>query len=348
MIRFTAATPTDDPDLRRLLRDNAMTSWVDMAVEREPSFFAGSNRFGRDHPVIARDGARAAGMFVLSEHPVHVNGQPVRAGYLGALRVAPGYRKHVRALRDGYAAAFAAGGIDRTAPRYTCIASQNRAARRVLEAGLAGLPRYEAAGDIVALALPKARGRHLGLWQRMRPDETDAVCALHNQAAAARQFSPVLDETVIAATGADFHVCRDAAGQVTACMALWSQSAYKQVVARGYRQPLRALRPFYNLAAACCRRVTLPRPGGRVDQTYLAFLAADPVGAPSLTGLVRDALALCDSAILTVGFAADDPAQRMLAACLRPSVYAMTIYTVSFGEPPVLDQRPVLPEIAVL
>jgi hypothetical protein len=348
MIRFAAATPGDDAELRALLRDHSMASWVTMAVEREPAFFSGMDRFGRDHAVIARDASRAVGMYVRSEHPVHLNGQPARIGYLGGLRIDAGYRRRVRALRDGFAAAFAADEAAAIGFYYTCIASENRAARRLLEAQLDGLPSYVEAGEVVALAMPRVRGKRLGHWQPMRQDECDAVCALHNTVAASRQFSPVLDPKTLAATGADFFVCRDGSGQPVACMALWNQNAYKQVVARAYRQPLAALRPLYNLVAAARRRVTLPRPGNAVDQTYLAFLAADAKRAPRLPELVADALSLCSTAVLTLGISSRDPGLQELATRFRPASYAMTVYTVAYGEPPDLDGRPVQPEVAVL
>ena len=348
MIRFAPATLGDDAELRALLRAHSMASWVTMAVEREPSFFGGMNRFGCDLAVIARDGDRPVGMFVRSEHPVHLNGHPVQTGYLGALRIDAGYRRRVRALRDGYAAAFAAGEQGSSGFCYTCIASENRSARRLLEGNLKGLPRYVEVGEVIALAMPRVRGKVLGHWHPMRPDEDAAVCALHNAAAASRQFSPVLNPMTLVATGADFFVCRDTLGKPAACMALWNQNDYKQVVARSYRQPLAALRPLYNALAAARRQVTLPRPGHPVDQTYLAFLAADAKHAPTLTELVADALAKCSTAVLTMGISTHDPGLQEIVARFCPSHYRMTVYTVAYGDPPGLDGRPVQPEIAVL
>lgn len=348
MIRFAAATPDDDAELRALLRQNSMASWVSMAVEREPAFFSGMDRFGRDMAVIAREAGRAVGMYVRSEHPVHRNGHPARIGYLGGLRIDAGYRRRIRALRDGFAAAFTADQEAGVGFHYTCIASENQAARRLLEANLEGLPRYVEAGEVVALAMPRVRGKKLGHWQPMRQDESDAVCALHNTVAASRQFSPVLDPMTLAATGANFFVCRDGTGQPVACMALWNQNAYKQVVARAYRQPLAALRPLYNLLVTAGRRVTLPRPGNAIDQTYLAFLAADAKRAPRLPELVADALANCGTSVLTLGISTRDPVLQEITARFRPASYAMTVYTVAYGEPPDLDGRPVQPEVAVL
>ncbi len=348
MIRFAPANLGDDADLRALLRENGMASWVTMAVEREPSFFSGMNRFGRDFAVIARDGDRAVGMYVRSEHPVHLNGHPTRIGYLGALRIDTGYRRRVQALRDGYAAAFAAGEGSASWFCYTCVASENRAARRLLEANLKGLPRYVEAGEVIALAMQRVRGKRLGLWHPMRPDESAAVCALHNATAASRQFSPALNPMSMAATGADFFVCHDGTGKPAACMALWNQNAYKQIVAHAYRQPLAALRPLYNIVAAARRQVTLPRPGNAIDQTYLAFLAVDAKRAPPLLELIVDALANCRTAVLTMGISNQDPSLREIVARFCPSSYPMTVYTVAYGEAPGLDERLVLPEIAVL
>jgi hypothetical protein len=96
------ATPADDDVIRALLRDNAMTSWVEMTIEREPSFFAGANLFGRDWAVIAEENGDVLGMYTAAMMPVHVDGRAERLGYLGGLRVSPRHRRRIRHLRAGY------------------------------------------------------------------------------------------------------------------------------------------------------------------------------------------------------------------------------------------------------
>jgi hypothetical protein len=146
-------------------------------------------------------------------------------------------------------------------------------------------------------------------------------------------------------TGANFHVFRRD-GELQACMALWNQQPYKQVVARGYRAPLGALLPAYNLYAKLSKRVTLPGVGHSLDQSYLAFLAVAP--GLDIVSLIEDALALSPTRTLAFGLHADHVWLPLLTRHFRPLSYRAGIYTVSFADEPVLDDRPAQPEVAIL
>lgn len=345
MITFDLATERDDADICRLLRDNSMPSWVTMTTEREPSFFSGLNRFGRDWAVVARQGRELIGMYTGAEHRVHVNGAHANLGYLGGLRVVPAFRKRHSILRTGYASIPTLSTLDDNNNWYSCIASENHAARRVLEANLKELPKYRYVGELVTLALPQTRGRKISLWHRAQPQQMDDLCAWYNQQAKRYQFAPVLCGETARQTGAEFFI-HESNGRIEACMALWGQQAYKQVVARSYRQPLAMLRPAYNAVARLTQRVALPSVGQSLDQTFLAFLSAPQ--SPLLIDLVRDALALCPTKVLTLGLHAQHPYLDDLQRTFHPLTYRTRIYAVHFAEIPVLDNRPAQPEAAVL
>src|SRR5260221_3902900 len=92
MTTFRLATEADDAVIRSLLRKNVMPTWVDLAIEREPSFFAGKDLFGDDWAVIAEEVGDVVGMYAASVMPVHVDGRPERLGSLSGFRVYPRYR----------------------------------------------------------------------------------------------------------------------------------------------------------------------------------------------------------------------------------------------------------------
>jgi hypothetical protein len=165
---YEVATPADDTSLRALLRENAMPSWVTMTTERDPSWFAGCNRFGKDWAVLARDGGEIIGMYSCATHRIHLNGRAVDAGYLGALRVRPEYRRRMRILREGYASIPRNCRAGAPPFWYTAIAGDNGPARRILEANLPGMPRYRHCNDMSTLAFPRARGVRRNLWQPMQ------------------------------------------------------------------------------------------------------------------------------------------------------------------------------------
>ncbi len=347
MTTYTLATEQDDPLLRELLRENAMPSWVSMTMEREPSYFAGMNRFGLDWVVLARQDDRPVGMYACSEQPVHLNGLATELGYLGGLRIPASQRHRVRLFREGCASIRSFSRPRNPELWYTSIASGNRVARRFLEANLRGMPHYWPVNELVTLALPAARAQSRLLWRAARPEEMQALCALHNTSAARFQFSPVLTPQLCSATGADFHVVEQR-GALVACMALWNQQSYKQIVARAYRAPLARLVPFYNLYARWSRKVELPRPGQALEQTCLAFLAVSPQLEQGICALIQDALKHCTTPVLTLGLHDQHPWLDKLTRTFRPLSYRTRIYAVNFDGPIALDGRAAQPEAAVL
>lgn len=347
MMTLALAGPDDDSTLRKLLRDNPMPSWVSMASTREPSFFAGADRFGHDWAVIARNAAETIGMFSCSEQPVHLNGEAVTLGYLGGLRVSPGYRHRLRVLRNGYASILSLGPERTPELWYTAIASGNETARRLLEANLPGMPRYRPTNDLLTLALPVSRGRRHHFWRPATPAEMESLCSFYNLHAHKLQFAPVLSPERALKTGATFHVVTEG-DKLLAVMALWDQRAYKQVVACAYRQPLGTLLPAYNLYARLARKVALPRVGQVLEQTSLAFLAVDPELEERIAPLMEDALALCPTAVMSFGLHAGHPWLDRLTRSFRPATYRTRIYAVDFGAAPALDERAAQPEVALL
>lgn len=348
MITLRLANADDDDTLRAMLRGNPMRSWVSISMEREPSLFGGLNKFGQERVVIAQEDKAAVGMYMLAEHLLHLNGHRHSLGYLGALRVNPGFRHRLRVLRAGFDSIRELSGTVRGGLWYTSIAADNLPARRILEAGIRGLPRYEPLGELVTLALPRSRGHRHGLWQPAEKEDLAAVCEAHNRAVARYQLSPSLTPEQALASGAVFHVHREQ-GQLLGGMALWDQRTYKQVVARAYRQPLPWLLPFYNACARAMSRVELPAVGAALDQTFLAFFASATEDPDIIIPLVQDALALCPSKTLSLGLHRGHRALPSLMKVFRPLTYRTVIYSVCFDEQPAAwDGRPVQPEAAIL
>jgi hypothetical protein len=347
MTVYELASTADDALLRSLLRENAMPSWVTMTMEREPSYFAGLNHFGRDWAVIAREGSIPVGMYACSEQSVFLNGNAQVLGYLGALRVAPDFRNRLRVVRDGYKSIREFCRSNAPAHWFTTIAADNQPARRLLEANLKGMPRYRFVNELVTLALPTSRGHRRALWRLAKPEEMAGVCSFYNEHARRFNFSPQLTPASAQRTKAPFFVVEDR-GQLVACMALWNQQAFKQVVARGYRQPLRALLPFYNAYAHLTNKVELPRIGQGLDQTCLAFLAVAPLRETGAMELLEDALALCKTPVMTFGLHGKHLWLTPLRKRFTPLSYRAYVYTVSFDAAPALDDKAAQPEVALL
>lgn len=356
------ATKDDDAQLRRLLRDNGMPGWVEMAIEREPSYFAGLDWFGRDWAVLAeeraegraRDAAQPCaelvGMYSASIQPLFVNGAAEQVGYLGGLRVQAAHRRRIRHLREGYASIRPLAPVPTSLPWwYTVVAADNQVARRLLESGVRGLPRYRAIGGYTTHALAASRGRSRGLWRAVLPGELPRLLAWQCQLAAQQHLAPALDEQRLAHIGLHgLRVCSD--GETILGLALlWDQRAWKQVVARRYRGALRWLLPAWNSYAWLARRVMLPAQGEALKQTFIAFLTLAPqvLADRSMSrDLLADLLACCPTPVAALGLH-DDHALLPVLERFKPLRYAAKVYAVEFDEPALLDDRPVQPEAAL-
>jgi len=341
---FRVATPADDAVVRALLRETAMPSWADMAIEREPSSY--------DWAVIAEENGEVIGVYIASVLAAHVDGHPQRLGYLGGLRVRLEHRRRIRHLREGYAS------IPALAPEkvpwwFTTIGADNAPARRLLEAGVRGLPRYHFRGEYVTFALPTSRGRRHGIWQRLggrtpcaptgdvaapigrgaRRAPSDVI-ALHNDLAAQFQCSPVLDDEIVNRVG-NFFVCD---GGVAA---LWDQRAFKRIVAARYRTP--SLIPMYNAYARLFRRVPLPRQGHALDHTFIAFFA---MRSPTVEA-IEDLLTHCTTPVATIGMHAENPLREIVQR-FKPMAARSRVYAVAFDGSVPPNGRPAQPEAALL
>lgn len=360
---FRCASSADDIELRAILRANDMDSWVNLAFEREPCFFAGENLMGSSTAVIALDEAAQQapiGMYNCSLLPVHINGHAAFAGYLGGLRVNRQYRRRIRILKDGFAS------IPRLVPNqekmscwFTSVGQENSQARRILEADLKDMPKYRLVGAMDTLAFPTRHGKDRGLLHQATRRDVPALISFFNQQASAFQFSPVLTEAWLLSLNGeqglmldDFWLLKDG-DELSGCLAIWDQRKFKQTVVRGYRFPLKQFRSAYNLLAAIRGKLSLPAPGEKLEQVFISFFALSARAQNRAADVISEALLRAsekNAAIATLGLSDRNPLSSVLQTALHPDSYRTRIETVTWPQADIakLDARPPQPEVAVL
>lgn len=365
-IIYRIAQAKDDAKLKALLRENDMDSWVQMTLEREPSFFKGENLWGNSMAVIAyqyKPPYATIGMYSYALMPVHLNGKAVSLGYLGGLRVNPEYRYRIRLLKHGYNSIKSFTSHYDTSPfLFTSIASENQVARRLLEAGLKGMPIYQPLGELESLGISTKRGKlsQSGqLLQQATTKDIPALVAFYNQQASQYQFSPVLSEQWLYAldgekglTLEDFWLLKE--GQnIVGCMAIWDQRAFKQTVSRGYRFPINILRVPYNIYAQVTKGLPLPKVGETLEQAYLAFMAfgklSDAIILEAISeGITKVREKQANTAV--IGLSSTNPLCGIVKKRFRAYVYRTCIEIVHWQDVPKpnLDSRAPQPEVAIL
>jgi hypothetical protein len=333
------ATPEDDPELRRLLRDNPMDGEIRVSLEREPNAFLAAAVEGEPHrTIVARlPGGEIAGMGSRSVWNVFVNGEPHRLGYLSQLRVDRAYRGRKRLLTAGYDLIRSFRGPDELPFDLTTIIADNEAARRLLSAGLPGLPAYREIEGLTTLVIPvTSRARKTSMVERGDRAALSEIAACLNLNRRRYQFAPrftaedlLSPERSRGLSPEDFFVDGDARG----CLALWDQSGFKQVVVRGYAPRLARWRPWLNRLSPLLGTPRLPDPGCLLPHAWISHVAVDGDDPGVFQNLIEAAHAEARArgyVYLVTGFAARHPWLPWLRRRFRPREYASVLYAVQW------------------
>lgn len=361
-IRFEVAGPAHDPGLRQVLRENPMEGRVTLTLEREPHFFWGAALEGEVHSTMAvvEPAGSVVGMFSRSERPMWVGGVRRRMGYLSQLRLAPGYRGRLGLLRAGFERCRELHRSGNVPCYLTSIFEGNEPARRVLTAGLEGLPTYRECGRIGSYLWRARRRVRAGgglIVERGTVERLDEIAALLARAQQELDFAPCFraedlhrSDLCRGLLAEDFFLARRG-DRLVGCLALWDQRAFKQTVVRGYRG---WLGPVAKLSGGLGRFLQLPAVGQAVPQAYLSHVAVADEDADAFDRLLRAAeneALRRGLRFLTTGLDPTRPIARVLEARRAQVVYSR-LYLVHWddgaGEAHELRSRRVHPEIAVM
>jgi len=350
------AGEAEDAALRRLLHDTPMEGRIRIALEREPAFFRAAKLEGdRHHTAVARDPA-TNDILALCSRSVRerfVNGAVSRVGYLGQLRIHPARRGQTRQLlKTGFQWLRGTRHPDETPFDITSIMEANLSARRLLTAGLPGLPVYTELEQILTMLIHvrQRRARKAPAVVRATPAaKQDIIDCLH-RFNCRHQFAPHWTGGNVFSPDApgveDFFLFVDG-GRVAGCVALWDQRTWKQTVVRNYSGALARARWILNLLGA-----GLPPAGSVVPMAWLSHLAVDEDRPEVLEALVLSVQAHLrpgsDLKWLTLGLAARHPLTR-IARRFAAHTHASRLYAVHEpGTNPRLDSRIPHVEVALL
>ncbi len=352
--RFDLARPSDDAELRALLKETPMRGRIELAFLREPSYLRAAQIAGPYVQVlVARVDGRIVGVATRALRPTYINGQQVTAGYLSDLRLRPEYQngtllargyRFLRELhRDGRADVYS-----------TVIVEDNRAALRTIAANRADLPRYVDRGKILTPMIHLRRTlQDLGgeIERGSRASLPEIVRKLNENRL---QFAPVWSEADFLGHRfpgfriEDFYVLRRR-GRIAGVMGIWDQRAFRQTAVVAYHGSLRWLRPLVNKL----RRSPLPDPGKALAYFFVSFVATDDVDAFRVllrrvynAAVGRD-LKQGGFSHFIAGVHERDPRADVFEEYSRTS-FAGRLFSVTFDAPPELDGRVPYMEAALL
>lgn len=364
---FREADLDDDVRLRRMLREQPVGGWVRMSYEREPDFFAAARLEGDAHrTLIAGSGDQVNAVFSHAIRTRYLNGMPRSVAYLGQLRVRAAHVGKRRLIRDGFSLCRDLLETADCEPFFlTTIISDNERARRILTAGLPGMPRYRPLGRLVVLAMRCGGADWRGDGSIRQAGETDVaeLADFIDSQARHRDFAPVWTAQTLFGSDAglglspsDFLLLRRD-GRLQACAAIWDQRPIKQNVVRGYAGIGGHLRPLLNLVSPLTGLPRLPAVGQAVNTAFLSHFHVRPGQEASAQArvLVRAALALAGERGLDgllAGGDVRDPVVAALRRYFRPYSYHSDVYAAHWPEGAAavdgLGERILAPEVAIL
>lgn len=260
--------------------------------------------------VAVRDGDRLVAVGARAIKAVRWHGRDARLGYLAVLRRVPDLPAAAApaAMRHAFAAFAATRASDELPFDLTAIGASNHRARRLLTAGLPGVPAYR----------PRSIFR-VRIWRRSilaaRPvrlrlhmaDPAEVMPLLAAGAAALCQAPPP----------APLLVAEDG-GLILACGRLDDQRSVRGTVL-GLPPAMRALRPLANLARRARGLPAIPRPGTAIDQAFLADWHWRPGRADAALAVASALAATTAVDAIGAGWCDDHPDAAAMARLAPPA-----------------------------
>lgn len=300
-LSFEPAGAQDRADILRLLREIPVGGRFGISMEREPDPYATDFGLSSNHLTIIardRDTGAAAGMCERTVFNAYVDGTVCALPYIGGLRAGHGYRHRISAIRGGFEAFRVFGERPGELPfALTSITSDNLAAQRLLTAGLDGLPRYSPVGEFSTFVMrPRATPLPDGI-RRGSAADIPAIVNLLNRRARHFQFSPAW--TIADLNGlADYGLPPEAfvlwgqGARISGCMAVWDQTAHRQVVPRSYPPLLGRFSWLANMASPLTGLPVFPPVGRPMRMATLSHLAVEDDDPEVFLKLLKAALQL--------------------------------------------------------
>ena len=348
LIEFSDASAADDEILRQMLRQTPLPGWVSLSFEREPSLLMAAALEGETHRVIvAKDAVsgRVIGFFTRSVRKVFINGGTETVGYLGQLRFESSRSRVVSAMRQGYA--YWRDHVRQPSEcqfDLTAVLADNRPARRLLEAGIDGLPTYTPLADFSTLAIKTSHHSWDGAVAPGTPERLDEIACFLRRQYRAYQFAPCWtgDELrrlcAVGGLRPDDFLLVEENGDIVGCVAIWDQTSFKQTIVRGYSRSIRMTRPLINIAAPLAGLPSLPPVGTGLRQAFLSHLAVIPGREqdllPRLVRAARTRARERGAEVVLIGGASSHPSIAATKREFRHLEYKSIIYLVHWPEIP--------------
>lgn len=293
---FKNAVQDDSDALNHLLQQSPMNGDIQLSYQRNPDFFAACDIEGDISQImVAKDDKQVVGCFSHAQYQTYIDGSPHDMAYLGQLRSTPAYRNKIRYIKQGFEACRLVHQSSHANYAFTSIVSDNRIAKRLLGAGIKGLPQYKSLVDVSTLAIPvKSMQFPKGVRQATNDDLPEIIKFL-NREYSRFQLAPKwnLEHFNSARTRGlsinDFLLLHKS-DELIGCLAVWDQSEMKQYIIAGYAKKVKRWRFLNNLSAKLFGGIQLPPINQPIHYAFLSHFAVADDNSEVLCLLIKAAM----------------------------------------------------------
>ena len=347
------AVPADDAVLRKLLRENPMPGSISLSYEREPNYFRAACVDGTLSQTILNideETGDCLGMGARIIRSMYLNGRVQEVGYMSHLRVdlqrswglaLPG--QLVRSFEK-----FHELHADWRVPFYLMsVIADNAPARRLLTAGLPGMPSalpytrmftYAISPRHAKIEIPLPGGLAL---ERGSSEHIPEIIACLQRNGARYQFYPYWSaENLFTPTQTphlnpnDFFLATKGS-RVIGCLALWDQTSFKQTVVRGYNGSMARWRSWINLLAGFVDIPNLPEINLALQYAFASHLAVDNDDRQIFSSLMRAVYNETNRRGLNyfmIGLSQSNPLRPVLTKSYLHMAYPSQIYLMAWQD----------------
>ena len=360
------AVPADNEQLVALTAACPMRGDLTLRMDRGPDFFALHRLEGeRSHLGVVERAGKVVGCISVSEREVYLNGRKSTTGYVGDLKVHPRHRDTAIADALCHYAAAQCRRLPVGSPTLVTVLEGNKAMEKRLS-GPRGLPSFQKLTTIRAYSVPILWKRRLtdlaGMTvERAQWRDLDAMAALWQATASQRQFAGILDSAAMGrvieqAPGlliSSYLIARSGRGQILGFLALWDQSAIKQMYVESYSPRLIVVKKCFNGVAPMIGSERLPESGEPLRHQTVFQVCVPPDRPEVLRSLLVTAhneLRSSRCSFFNVGLDIRDPLGSATEGLLgQPTdVNAYVTYTSNPGRASTLQGLPLHYEIALV
>lgn len=305
------AQPADSAALCALFKSQHLAGALDLTQERDPDFFRLPElHHGAFETLIARrkgdagdTGDRALlGCGTVIVRDGWLDGERIKTGYLGDLRVVPEMRggPHLaRGVGDYFEKVRARHGVDVFT---TVIFDDNAPARAALTRRRnprARMPIYAEMTpfSMTSLQFTTRKPAPESPIRRATAADRDALVDFLGRAAKTRVLGHVLDDDLLGRRLADwpgfgiesFYLAHGSGGRITGCLAPWDTASFKRTRVLGYHGKMRAMKLLFNAGARVLGHAPLPEAGACFRFVFLTHLEVEGDDPRVLRDLLRAA-----------------------------------------------------------